>query len=194
MAKAFKENEMRHGKLVGSTRTPLSGGNSKITRSDTLSDYWFVESKLRGKFPFFEVFNELQSKVRSVNLRTGSNRTPLYIIESGEEKLAVMLFKEFSRIVNAPEPSPHEPVYGEVFLSDRFYIVHLYDKDYPGKTLFWETVEKAEAENKVPLVGMHVKGKQNDLVMMKLETLARHILAQEPVKTTTENFSEFAVH
>lgn len=188
MAKAFKENEMRHGRLVGSTRTPLSGGNSKITRSDTLSGYWFVESKLKGKFPFFEIFNELQGKVKSVNLRTGSSRTPLYIIESGEEKLAVMLFKEFARIVNAPNPSPHDPDYGEIFLGDRFYIVHLYDKDYPARTLFWETVEKAEKENKVPLVGMHVKGKQNDLVMLKLEVLATHIVVQEPVAETMENF------
>ena len=41
----WKKGEMRIAKMFGTTRTPLSGGNSKITRSDTLSPDLFLEIK-----------------------------------------------------------------------------------------------------------------------------------------------------
>jgi hypothetical protein len=36
--------------LFGTKRTSLSGGNSKITRSDTMHPYLFIECKTRNKF------------------------------------------------------------------------------------------------------------------------------------------------
>lgn len=41
----FKAQERRIAKWLGTTRTPLSGGNSKHTRSDTLHPRFFVEAK-----------------------------------------------------------------------------------------------------------------------------------------------------
>lgn len=49
MAKSWKKVEARIAKMFGSTRTPLSGGNSKHTRSDSLSPHFFIETKSRKK-------------------------------------------------------------------------------------------------------------------------------------------------
>lgn len=43
----WKKSEGRIADYFGTTRTPLSGGNSKITRSDTLHNDLFIEAKLR---------------------------------------------------------------------------------------------------------------------------------------------------
>ncbi len=47
MKNTWKKIEMKIAKFFGSTRTPLSGGNSKITRSDSLHDLLFIETKYR---------------------------------------------------------------------------------------------------------------------------------------------------
>jgi len=43
----WKNIERKIANFFGSERTPLSGGNSKITRSDSLHDTLFIESKYR---------------------------------------------------------------------------------------------------------------------------------------------------
>ncbi len=45
----WKQRERQIAKFFGTTRTPLSGGNSGHTRSDTLHPRLFVEQKLRQK-------------------------------------------------------------------------------------------------------------------------------------------------
>ena len=45
----WKASERRIAARFGSKRTPLSGGNSDHTRSDTLHPRLFVEAKLRPK-------------------------------------------------------------------------------------------------------------------------------------------------
>ena len=49
MKNTWKAIERRIASFFGSERTPLSGGNSKITRSDSLHDILFVETKYRVK-------------------------------------------------------------------------------------------------------------------------------------------------
>ena len=46
-SKTWKNIERRIASYFGSERTPLSGGNSKITRSDSLHDLLFIETKYR---------------------------------------------------------------------------------------------------------------------------------------------------
>ena len=41
--KTWKARERQVAKLLGTERTPLSGGNGKQTRSDSLSAEFFVE-------------------------------------------------------------------------------------------------------------------------------------------------------
>lgn len=49
MSKNWKNVERRVAAKAGSERTPLSGGNSKITRSDSLHERLFIETKYRKK-------------------------------------------------------------------------------------------------------------------------------------------------
>jgi hypothetical protein len=54
--KAWKKMERRVAREVGTERTPLSGGNGKQTRSDTLHEKYYIEAKQRKKIPFFAEF------------------------------------------------------------------------------------------------------------------------------------------
>ena len=45
--KAWKQRERQVAAYFGGQRTPLSGGNGKITRADVIHDKLFIECKLR---------------------------------------------------------------------------------------------------------------------------------------------------
>ena len=47
--KAWKQRERKVAQFFGGQRTPLSGGNGKITRADVIHDKLFIECKLRAK-------------------------------------------------------------------------------------------------------------------------------------------------
>tara|TARA_R110000796_G_scaffold247572_1_gene373120 strand:+ start:85 stop:387 length:303 start_codon:yes stop_codon:yes gene_type:complete len=47
--KAWKQRERNVAAFFGGQRTPLSGGNGKITRADVIHDKLFIECKLRVK-------------------------------------------------------------------------------------------------------------------------------------------------
>ena len=47
--KTWKSRERKVAKYFNTHRTPLSGGSSRHTRSDSLHDSLFVECKLRKK-------------------------------------------------------------------------------------------------------------------------------------------------
>jgi len=48
-SKTWKSIERKIARFFGTERTPLSGGNGKQTRSDTLHAHLFVEAKYRQK-------------------------------------------------------------------------------------------------------------------------------------------------
>lgn len=48
--KAWKRAERKGATLLGTTRTPLSGGSSRHTRSDTLHPVIYLEMKYRKRF------------------------------------------------------------------------------------------------------------------------------------------------
>ena len=50
-------SNLPHGFFNGQ-RTPLSGGNSKITRADVIHDSWFIECKLRAKHTVVSLWDE----------------------------------------------------------------------------------------------------------------------------------------
>ena len=54
----WKKAEGRIAEYFGTTRTPLSGGNSKVTRSDTLHNDLFIEVKLRAKHTAVSLWDE----------------------------------------------------------------------------------------------------------------------------------------
>lgn len=67
---AWKKLERRVAAAFGTTRTPFSGGTSGMTRSDTLSDTCFVETKRATKYKavisLWDKTKELAIKERKV--------------------------------------------------------------------------------------------------------------------------------
>ncbi|KKN01894.1 hypothetical protein LCGC14_1123150 [marine sediment metagenome] len=58
----WKQGERRIAEMFGTKRTPLSGGNSRHTRSDTLHKELFIEVKHSKKYPLekllFKTFHQ----------------------------------------------------------------------------------------------------------------------------------------
>ncbi len=72
--KPWKKDEREIAARFGTTRTPLSGGNGKQTRSDTLSPDFFIEIKRRKSFPFRKLFLSVREMARK------ENKVPLMVI------------------------------------------------------------------------------------------------------------------
>lgn len=59
-SKAWKAAERRVAAIFGSRRTPLSGGNSAHTRSDSLHDKLFIETKQRKTHTVWSLFDSVR--------------------------------------------------------------------------------------------------------------------------------------
>lgn len=70
----WKSRERQAAAMFGSERTPLSGGNSKITRSDSLHGDLFVETKLRRHHAVFSLFREVEK------LAAAESKTPVAVL------------------------------------------------------------------------------------------------------------------
>jgi hypothetical protein len=55
----WKRFEQLVARFFGSERTPLSGGNDKRTRSDSLHPQLFIEAKYRGKSAICSLYREV---------------------------------------------------------------------------------------------------------------------------------------
>ena len=62
MSKTWKNIERKIASFFGSERTPLSGGNSKITRSDSLHDLLFIETKYRVRHSAVTLWRDTKGK------------------------------------------------------------------------------------------------------------------------------------
>lgn len=60
----WKKLERRVAAWFGSERTPLSGGNSKATRSDTLHERLYIEVKGRVKHSAVSLWRDTHEKAR----------------------------------------------------------------------------------------------------------------------------------
>ena len=67
----WKTKERKIAKFFGTERTPLSGGNSKITRSDTLHPKLFIEQKHRKKHGIVTLWETAK------DLAKKENKTPI---------------------------------------------------------------------------------------------------------------------
>lgn len=59
--KNWKRLEKKIEQMRGTSRTPPSGRNSRITRSDTLDETFFIECKYRSKSSVWSLYNELEA-------------------------------------------------------------------------------------------------------------------------------------
>lgn len=60
----WKKAEAKVAKFFETSRTPLSGGNSKHTRSDTLHEELYVENKYKKKHTVVTLYDETAVKAR----------------------------------------------------------------------------------------------------------------------------------
>ena len=56
--KAWKKRERDVASYFNGKRTPLSGGNGKITRADVIHDNLFIECKLRAKHSAVKLWDD----------------------------------------------------------------------------------------------------------------------------------------
>ena len=69
--KAWKQRERKVADSFGGTRTPLSGGNGKVTRADVIHDDLFIECKLRAKHTAVTLWDDTKK------LADLENKTPV---------------------------------------------------------------------------------------------------------------------
>ena len=73
--KSWKKLEQKVARLRGTKRTPLSGGNGKLTRSDTLDKTFFIECKLRKAPAVWNLYEQVELLAKS------ENKIPVLVIK-----------------------------------------------------------------------------------------------------------------
>ena len=73
--KTWKKLEQKVARLRGTERTPLSGGNGKLTRSDTLDTTFFIECKLRKAPAIWNLYESIEA------LAIKENKIPVLVIK-----------------------------------------------------------------------------------------------------------------
>ena len=85
--KVWKRAERIVAKIFGTVRTPLSGGSSRHTRSDTLHKKLFIEIKYRKKHGLMSLWREVkqqakdEDKVPLIALREKGSKYTLIAVE-----------------------------------------------------------------------------------------------------------------
>ena len=99
MSKTWKSVEARIARLWGSERTPLSGGNSKITRSDSLHPLLFLETKHRKQFGVGNLFRDTEVKAKK------EGKIPIVCLQEKNQQgfLVVMKSTDIDRILTEKE-------------------------------------------------------------------------------------------
>jgi len=102
----WKSIERRVGKLFGVERTPLSGGNSKITRSDTLHTRLFIEIKAKAKHSVITLWDAtkelaLKEQKTPVVILAEKGRPGVWIIVHSKDLHAVA--REMGEHIGDPE-------------------------------------------------------------------------------------------
>jgi len=85
----WKRREREIAKDFNTERTPLSGGNSKQTRSDTLHPYLFIEVKSRKKHTAVTLWDDTAEKALK------EKKVPVVVLcENGRPGYWVMVHKK----------------------------------------------------------------------------------------------------
>lgn len=156
----FKRAERRVAEMLGTRRTPLSGGNSAHTRSDTLHPDLYVEVKLAKRPPLWDRMHELRKRARRVGrspltLVTHPDNGPRLVLMDLEDMVAFNLDRDDNRILD---------------LLDVFLVEHVPLRRSAWFSLFQETKEKAELERKRPLVVYKASGRPGEVCGFELRT------------------------
>lgn len=97
--KTWKGRERKTAKDFGSERTPLSGGNSKHTRSDSLHPQLFIEHKHRQSHTAVNLYDETaklakkENKITVIALSQHSRHGYLILIDPKDLDVIAELYK-----------------------------------------------------------------------------------------------------
>lgn len=95
MSKHWKNIERKVAVFFGSERTPLSGGNSKITRSDSIHDKLFIETKYRKEHAVINLWRNTKELAKK------ENKTPVVCLaEKGKPGFFVMVHSDDLELVS----------------------------------------------------------------------------------------------
>jgi len=72
--KAWKRREREVASFFNGSRTPLSGGNSKVTRADVIHDDLFIECKLRAKHSVISLWDD------TAKIAKTEEKTPVVVL------------------------------------------------------------------------------------------------------------------
>ena len=87
--KTWKARERKVASYFNTNRTPLSGGSSRHTRSDSLHDKLFVECKLRKRHSVVSLLDETNEMAKQ------ESKTPVIALcESGRPGFWVMVHSD----------------------------------------------------------------------------------------------------
>jgi hypothetical protein len=95
--KPWKQAERNAARVLGTHRTPLSGGGSRHTRADTLHPRAFLEVKYRQRFAIVELMRQTEElakkegKTAILCLQQKGLKTRYYVIPESLMKLLAPL-------------------------------------------------------------------------------------------------------
>lgn len=92
----WKKGESRIAKIFGTVRTPLSGGNSRHTMSDTLSERLYIEIKHLKVPPG----NTLWQKTKKFSKKESKIPLIIFIKKNYPEPLILCKLSDIKNIVN----------------------------------------------------------------------------------------------
>jgi len=144
----WKNFERTVAKNFGTERTALSGGNSKITRSDTMHDKLFIECKMRKSFSGIALYKNIEIQAKKEKL------IPVLILRQKDTNTEHLLFKsnDIEDVALAYSISSLPLEYR--LDKDEVFVGKILTKRSALIRLFNETSVLAEKENKTPLVAI----------------------------------------
>jgi len=85
--KTWKTVERKIARKFGTERTPLSGGASRHTLSDTLHPDYYIEIKHRAKIPFLKTFKEAVVNAEK------ENKLPMVVFKEKGSHMEILMIK-----------------------------------------------------------------------------------------------------
>lgn len=154
----FKRAERRVAGMLGTRRTPLSGGNSRHTRSDTLHPDLYVEVKLAKNPPLWDEMLGLRRRAAR------QDRRPLIVLTHPDRSLRMA-------IVDLEDLVEYELVHesGRILdVLEELQLEHVSTRRSAWYTLLEDTRPKAEQEDKRPLIVYKASGRPGEVCGFEL--------------------------
>lgn len=145
---SWKRFERTVAKDFGTTRTPLSGSVKTITNSDTLHPFIYVECKYRGddSFKFIPPLLELDNEKINVIEQISADGEHIYLFKH----------KDFLKLTK-----------GKILSLEQINNIITYKQYKSILSLYKQTEERAEIENKLPVIALKNKGSNGYLIGLK---------------------------